>query len=678
MSDVTINVTVTQGGTIDADLEGATQINTVVEAGGEIAAEVTGGGTGETGATGDTGPPGPTGVTGATGPQGVTGITGATGPTGATGACGVSGVSGTAGTPGACGVSGVSGTAGACGVSGVSGVAGTNGTNGACGVSGVSGIPGPTGVTGPAGSDGQSFTWRGTWNILTVYALNDVVRGSDGDDYISVQNANVGNDPTLDTMHTFWDIMVIQGPVGPTGPQGACGVSGVSGVTGVPGTNGACGVSGVAGIAGACGVSGVAGACGVSGMTGACGVSGVSGVAGGTATWKGAYDGGTAYVVNDVVSYNGSSYICILNTTGHLPTDGTYWALVALGGACGVSGVAGACGVSGVNGVAGACGVSGVAGTAGACGVSGVSGVTGVPGTNGACGVSGVSGVSGVIGPTGPSGPSGPTGPLGLLSDTFEGNVFDSLTATVRDVTLTASTDFITDRSLEVGSGFVLELPATSTLEIAAYISQSDTDVYGKVLRDTFMGTDFASQVTVRNLTLDENKDFMALDVLEVGAGFSLELPSTSTLEITGYAPQYASSVSNIMIANAAVTPSKLNLAPLTSEVATNESTTSVTYADLATVQAVTVNVGANGLLLVGYGCQIVNALAQYLAPALSGANTYAAADNDVAFGLSNSVVSKVKLFTGLVPGSTVVTLKFRVDSGTGNFLRRNLWALPL
>jgi len=41
--------------------------------------------------------------------------------------------------------------------------------------------------------------------------------------------------------------------------------------------------------------------------------------------WKGAYSGGTAYVVDDVVSYSGSSYICKLASTGNLPTDGTYW-----------------------------------------------------------------------------------------------------------------------------------------------------------------------------------------------------------------------------------------------------------------------------------------------------------------------------------------------------------------
>jgi len=45
--------------------------------------------------------------------------------------------------------------------------------------------------------------------------------------------------------------------------------------------------------------------------------------------WQGAYNGATAYVADDVVSYNGSSYICILASTGNLPTNTTYWNLMA-------------------------------------------------------------------------------------------------------------------------------------------------------------------------------------------------------------------------------------------------------------------------------------------------------------------------------------------------------------
>ena len=51
--------------------------------------------------------------------------------------------------------------------------------------------------------------------------------------------------------------------------------------------------------------------------------------------WKGAYNGSTAYVKDDVVSYNGSSYICILASTGNLPTNTTYFQPMATKGSDG-------------------------------------------------------------------------------------------------------------------------------------------------------------------------------------------------------------------------------------------------------------------------------------------------------------------------------------------------------
>lgn len=47
--------------------------------------------------------------------------------------------------------------------------------------------------------------------------------------------------------------------------------------------------------------------------------------------WKGTYSGATAYETDDVVSYLGTSYICILASTGNLPTNATYWNVLAQG-----------------------------------------------------------------------------------------------------------------------------------------------------------------------------------------------------------------------------------------------------------------------------------------------------------------------------------------------------------
>jgi len=52
-------------------------------------------------------------------------------------------------------------------------------------------------------------------------------------------------------------------------------------------------------------------------------------------TWKSAYNNSTAYVVDDMVSYQNQSYICKLASTGNVPTNTTYWDLIAAKGSDG-------------------------------------------------------------------------------------------------------------------------------------------------------------------------------------------------------------------------------------------------------------------------------------------------------------------------------------------------------
>ena len=72
------------------------------------------------------------------------------------------------------------------------------------------------------------------------------------------------------------------------------------------------------------------GATGATGSTGATGATGPVGM-----NWLGAYSGATSYAVDDAVSYNGSSYICKLASTGNVPTNTTYWDVLAEKGASG-------------------------------------------------------------------------------------------------------------------------------------------------------------------------------------------------------------------------------------------------------------------------------------------------------------------------------------------------------
>ena len=51
--------------------------------------------------------------------------------------------------------------------------------------------------------------------------------------------------------------------------------------------------------------------------------------------FTGAYNGATAYVTGDSVSYLGSSYVALSSTTGNLPTNTSFWQLLASKGDAG-------------------------------------------------------------------------------------------------------------------------------------------------------------------------------------------------------------------------------------------------------------------------------------------------------------------------------------------------------
>ena len=61
------------------------------------------------------------------------------------------------------------------------------------------------------------------------------------------------------------------------------------------------------------------------------GDTGLQGPAGAALVYKQAYAAGTSYVVDDLVTYNGNTYYCKLNSTGNLPTNTTYWVLFMAG-----------------------------------------------------------------------------------------------------------------------------------------------------------------------------------------------------------------------------------------------------------------------------------------------------------------------------------------------------------
>lgn len=98
----------------------------------------------------------------------------------------------------------------------------------------------------------------------------------------------------------------LQGPQGPEGPQGIQGIQGEDGPQGIQGIQGE---------------------------------QGPQGAPGPTLNWLGDYDNVADYVEYDAVSYDGSSYMCIDDSTGNLPTDTDYWVLIAEKGDQGAPGL---------------------------------------------------------------------------------------------------------------------------------------------------------------------------------------------------------------------------------------------------------------------------------------------------------------------------------------------------
>lgn len=140
------------------------------------------------------------------------------------------------------------------------------------------------------------------------------------------------------------------------------------------------------------------------------------------------------------------------------------------------------------------------------------------------------------------------------------------------------------------------------------------------------------------------------------------------------------------MITDAAVTWAKIDRTTLPAAggliVDTEQSTTSTSFTDLATVQAVTVTVPSSGKVAVHLRCAVRNTGANYglMGVALSGATTQAANDNLAMFtniAVDNAFGTTLYM-SGLTPGSTTFTAKFRVSGGTGNFGRRQVAVNPI
>lgn len=127
-------------------------------------------------------------------------------------------------------------------------------------------------------------------------------------------------------------------------------------------------------------------------------------------TPKGNYSNTETYEILDLVTYNGSSYICKKTSTNISPTVESNWQL------CGQKGNTGAQGIQGNQGEKGEQGIQGIQGPKGDRGDKGNTGATGEQGPKGEQGIQGLKGDKGDKGDTGAKGDKGDKGDPGIDS----------------------------------------------------------------------------------------------------------------------------------------------------------------------------------------------------------------------------------------------------------------------
>ena len=340
---------------------------------------------------------------GATGTQGPQGIQGATGPQGDTGPQGPQGEQGP---------TGLQGEQGPQGATGATGVQGPQGSQGETGATGAQGPQGEIGATGPKGDTGDVGPQGPTGAAATV-SVGTTTTGASGTD-ASVSNSGTSSAAVL-------DFVVPQGPQGEQGPTGPTGPMGPSG--GSTNWRGAWSSTATYASYDAVSYNGSSYICIVGANTNhepdtsptywqllaQCGQS---------INWRGAWNSTTAYAVDDMVSYNGSSYICIhLNANAEPDVYSTDWQLVAQSGnSINWRGAWVSTATYNIHDAVFYNGSTYIAQNNPSTGIepdTGGAPYWGQVALQGAQGPQGIQGTAGATGPQGPAGDTGPTGPQG-------------------------------------------------------------------------------------------------------------------------------------------------------------------------------------------------------------------------------------------------------------------------
>lgn len=298
------------------------------------------------------------------------------------------------------------------------------------------------------------------------------------------------------------------GPTGPAGPQGALGPQGPAGPQGAPGVG---------------------------------------------INYRGNWDSGAEYVVNDAVTHNGSLWITIFDNSNVEPVEGAFWTVGAAAGAVGPTGPAGAAGATGPQGPKGDTGDTGPQGIQGPTGLTGPQGSQGIQGPQGIQGTAGAAGAAGAVWRTGSGVPSNALGIDGdYYLNTANGDVYAkasgayTLSANIKGATGAAGTNG-TNGTNSQGTIWSVNVPASQTMN-------GNTDFYlwfNPVPNAALLWQGLESNVqavmpvagTLKNLaiyvhttgptytlTVRKNGVDTALTVNQTNAGFNVD--STNTVSV--------------------------------------------------------------------------------------------------------------------------------------------------
>lgn len=145
--------------------------------------------------------------------------------------------------------------------------------------------------------------------------------------------------------------------------------------------------------------------------------------------------------------------------------------------------------------------------------------------------------------------------------------------------------------------------------------------------------------------------------------------------------------VNTAAVVNGAITPDKLSTGATSLMIATSENTSTTSFTDLTTPgPAVTVTIGANGAAFITIYAYHSNSLSgdeSLMGFAVSGSTTTAANDNYATMfqAYSNNAEGRLGvtfLVTGLAPGTTTFTAKYRASAGSAGFKDRRIGVVPL